>query len=144
MFAEKFAVKLRKKRDEIVLDRGGSQFMHTHANSFISGILYITKPHPRPAHYSAKTPAAGSPSSRTMRCRVITAAIPGCRRMWNPGDMVLYPSYLLHGVPPNEGGQRITIAFNVIPHRLDSLGYKIRLPREERRGRQTGVLGRSR
>ena len=29
-----------------VLDPGGSQFMHTHANSFISGVVYLTRPHP--------------------------------------------------------------------------------------------------
>jgi hypothetical protein len=28
-------------------------------------------------------------------------------------------------VPPNEGGQRISLAFNAIPARLDSWGYTI-------------------
>ena len=42
-----------------------------------------------------------------------------------PGDMVLFPSYLLHEVPRNQGGQRITMAFNAIPDRLDSWGYTV-------------------
>ena len=43
----------------------------------------------------------------------------------DPGDIVFFPSYLMHAVPPNPGGQRITLAFNAIPTRLDSWGYKI-------------------
>ena len=42
-----------------------------------------------------------------------------------PGDMVLFPSYLLHAVPPNQGERRITLSFNAIPVRLDSWGYTI-------------------
>ena len=41
--------------------------------------------------------------------------------------MVLFPSYLLHEVPRNQGAQRITMAFNAIPDRLDSWGYSIGL-----------------
>ena len=37
-----------------------------------------------------------------------------------PGDLVLFPSYLMHAVPPNPGERRITMAFNAIPTRLDS------------------------
>ena len=42
-----------------------------------------------------------------------------------PGDLVLFPSYLYHEVPRNQGEQRITIAFNAIPDRLDCWGYRI-------------------
>ena len=42
-----------------------------------------------------------------------------------PGDIVLLPSYLMHAVPPNPGERRITLAFNAIPSRPDSWGYKI-------------------
>ena len=41
--------------------------------------------------------------------------------------MILFPSYLLHEVPRNQGDQRITLAFNAIPDRLDSWGYTIGL-----------------
>lgn len=109
-----------------VLDHGGSQFMHTHANSFISGIIYITKPHPSTSTIFRKNTGGGEYIFKNdvplNHYSSDTWMLPDVE----PGDMVLYPSYLLHGVPPNEGEQRITIAFNAIPHQLDSLGYKIR------------------
>ncbi|MEE4379273.1 MAG: TIGR02466 family protein [Candidatus Competibacteraceae bacterium] len=109
-----------------VLDHGGNQFMHTHANSFISGIIYITKPHPSTSTIFRKNTGGGEFIFKNdvplNHYSSDTWMLPEVE----PGDMVLYPSYLLHGVPPNEGGKRITIAFNAIPHQLDSLGYKIR------------------
>ena len=45
--------------------------------------------------------------------------------MPEPGDLVLYPSYLMHAVLTNPGGRRITMALNAIPTTLDSWGYKI-------------------
>ncbi len=42
-----------------------------------------------------------------------------------PGDALLFPSWLMHAVPPNPGARRITLAFNAIPTRLDSWGYAI-------------------
>jgi predicted 2-oxoglutarate/Fe(II)-dependent dioxygenase YbiX len=42
------------------------------------------------------------------------------------GDMVLFPSYVMHAVPPNQGERRISLAFNAIPLRLDSWGYVVR------------------
>ena len=42
-----------------------------------------------------------------------------------PGDLLLFPSHLLHEVPANRGAERITLAFNAIPHRLDAWGYAI-------------------
>jgi ectoine hydroxylase-related dioxygenase (phytanoyl-CoA dioxygenase family) len=40
-----------------------------------------------------------------------------------PGDMVLFPSYLMHAVPPNQGERRITLSFNAVPTQLNSWGY---------------------
>jgi len=42
-----------------------------------------------------------------------------------PGDLVLFPSYLMHAVPPNQGSRRITLSFNAIPLQLNSWGYVI-------------------
>ena len=42
-----------------------------------------------------------------------------------PGDAVLFPSYLMHAVPPNAGERRVSLAFNAIPARLDSWGYRV-------------------
>ncbi len=109
-----------------VLETGGSQFMHTHANSFASGILYLTTPDPSANTVFRKTGGGGEfifkndvpldhYSSDTWVLTDVQA-----------GDLLLYPSYLMHGVPPNEGERRVTLAFNAIPHQLDSLGYKVR------------------
>jgi hypothetical protein len=43
----------------------------------------------------------------------------------DPGDLILFPSYLLHEVPVNQGSERVTLAFNAIPHRLDAWGYSV-------------------
>ena len=43
----------------------------------------------------------------------------------NPGDVVLFPSYLMHAVPINPGERRISLAFNAIPTHLDSWGYRV-------------------
>lgn len=111
-----------------VLESGGHQALHSHSNSFVSGIIYLTETHP---------------SSRTVFHRGIggrefifsndnpnAAMGPFNGNKWvspeaKPGDMVLFPSYLLHEVPSNEGRQRMTIAFNAIPDRLDTWGYTV-------------------
>jgi hypothetical protein len=33
--------------------------------------------------------------------------------------------YVLHEVPANAGARRVTLAFNAIPHRLDTWGYGV-------------------
>jgi len=113
-----------------VLEPGGSQSMHAHANSFVSGIIYLT-----PSHPSSNTVFVRNPGGTefTFRHNTSTAEIgPFNAGKYvtpeiEPGDMVLFPSYLLHEVPRNQGGQRITLAFNAIPDRLDSWGYTIGL-----------------
>jgi predicted 2-oxoglutarate/Fe(II)-dependent dioxygenase YbiX len=42
-----------------------------------------------------------------------------------PGDLILFPSHLLHEVPVNKGEERITLAFNAVPNRLDAWGYAL-------------------
>jgi uncharacterized protein (TIGR02466 family) len=126
-----FGEKLRWTVKEMwtnMLENGGSQNMHAHANSFISGIFYLT-----PSHPACKTvfirPPGGSDFS--FRHHTRSAAIgPFNAGKYvlpeaEPGDLVLFPSYLYHEVPRNQGEQRITIAFNAIPDSLDCLGYRI-------------------
>ena len=40
--------------------------------------------------------------------------------------MILFPSFLMHAVPPNQGPRRITMSFNAIPSQLDSWGYVVK------------------
>lgn len=111
-----------------VLETGGHQAMHNHANSFISGVLYLTASDP-----SASTVFMKGPGGRDFafsNANRHTVMGPFNADKWvapdvAPGDMVLFPSYLLHEVPPNQGGQRISLAFNAIPERLDSWGYSM-------------------
>ena len=112
-----------------VLENGGHQAMHNHANSFISGVVYLTATHTGSQTVFMKSPGgsdflfrndhAGMTPSEFNADKWISPAV-------QPGDMVLFPSYLLHAVPPNQGERRISLAFNAIPTQLDSWGYVIR------------------
>lgn len=112
-----------------VLDTGGRQAMHNHANSFASGVAYLT-----PTHPSAQTVFMKSPGGTDFVFKNDHAGMapgPFNADKWvspapEPGDLVLFPSYLMHAVPPNLGERRITLSFNAIPARLDSWGYAIR------------------
>jgi hypothetical protein len=111
-----------------VLQPGGRQALHNHANSFVSGILYLTT-----SDASAQTVFARGMGGPEFVLRNTHADVaPGAydAQKWvapapQPGDLLLFPSWLLHEVPPNAGGERITIAFNAIPHRLDAWGYTL-------------------
>lgn len=113
-----------------VMQTGGSQAIHSHSNSFASGIVFLTE-----TDTSARTVF-----HRDMGVREFVFANAGQdvemgpfnSTKWvappcGPGDLLLWPSYLLHEVPPNEGDVRMTMAFNAIPDRLDSWGYGIHL-----------------
>jgi uncharacterized protein (TIGR02466 family) len=112
-----------------VLDRGGHQAMHNHANSFISGVVYLT-----PTHPGSQTVFMRSPGGTDFLFRNDHQGMTPneyCADKWispapSPGDLILFPSYLMHAVPPNQGERRITLSFNAIPARLESWGYTIR------------------
>jgi hypothetical protein len=111
-----------------VLETGGSQALHAHANSFASGVLYLTASHPACKTVFLRPPGG---SDFSFRHHTRTAAmgpynagkyvLPEAQ----PGDLVLFPSYLYHEVPRNQGDQRITVSFNAIPDSLDCWGYRI-------------------
>ena len=111
-----------------VLDTGGRQAMHNHANSFISGVAYLTRTHPEARTVFMKPPGGTDFSFKNDHAGVETG--PYNADKWismapEPGDVVLFPSFLLHAVPANPGERRISLAFNAIPTHLDSWGYKI-------------------
>ncbi len=112
-----------------VLDTGGRQAMHNHANSFISGVVYLTPTHPSAQTVFMKSPGGHDFSFKNEHQGVTPSAFSADK--WispapEPGDMVLFPSYLMHAVPPNQGERRITLSFNAIPTQLDSWGYVVR------------------
>jgi uncharacterized protein (TIGR02466 family) len=111
-----------------LLEPGGRQAMHNHANSFISGVVYLTPTHPDSSTVFMKSPGGTDFIFRNDHAG--TQAGPYNADKWaspvpDPGDMLLFPSYLMHAVPPNQGERRITLAFNAIPTRLDSWGYSV-------------------
>lgn len=112
-----------------VLDTGGHQAMHNHANSFISGVVYLTPTHPGSTTVFMRSPGGTDFLFRNDHNGMTPSEFNADK--WispqpAPGDMVLFPSYLMHAVPPNQGERRISLAFNAIPTRLDSWGYVIR------------------
>jgi hypothetical protein len=111
-----------------VLDTGGRQAMHNHANSFISGVVYLTPTHADSRTVFMKAPGGTEFAFKNDHQGVSTG--PYNADKWispqpDPGDMLLFPSYLMHAVPRNPGERRITLALNAIPTRLDSWGYAI-------------------
>ncbi|MEJ0037488.1 MAG: TIGR02466 family protein [Gammaproteobacteria bacterium] len=112
-----------------VLETGGHQAMHNHANSFISGVIYLTPTHPGSQTVFMKSPGGTDFMFRNDHKGMTPN--PFCADKWispppQAGDMVLFPSYVMHAVPPNQGERRISLAFNAIPLRLDSWGYVVR------------------
>jgi uncharacterized protein (TIGR02466 family) len=111
-----------------VLDTGGRQAMHNHANSFISGVVYLTPTDPGSCTVFMKSPGGHDFAFKNDHAGT-TAGLYNADK-WispepTPGDLVLFPSYLMHAVPPNAGERRITMALNAIPTRLDSWGYRV-------------------
>ena len=112
-----------------VLDSGGRQAMHNHANSFISGVVYLTPTDPSSQTVFMKSPGGSEFMFRNDHQQVTPNQFSADK--WispqpDPGDLVLFPSYLMHAVPPNQGKRRITLSFNAIPAQLDSWGYSVR------------------
>ncbi len=107
---------------------GGRQSVHNHANCFVSGVLYLSD-----CDASANTVFLRGLGGRDFvfgnsHARAATGPFNADRWIGPPpaaGDLLLFPSYLLHEVPENRGGVRVSLAFNAIPQRLDSWGYAI-------------------
>jgi uncharacterized protein (TIGR02466 family) len=111
-----------------VLQTGASQSLHNHANCFVSGVVY-----PSPVDASSQTVFVRGMGAREFTFRNTHAGStvgPYNADKWiapapQVGDLILFPSYLLHEVPTNQGAVRISLSFNAIPQRLDAWGYGI-------------------
>jgi uncharacterized protein (TIGR02466 family) len=115
-----------------VMETGGFQSIHNHANSITSGVLYLTDAHPSSRIVFSKGLGGTEYVFNNFNRKAAVGPYNGVK--WflpqiSAGDLILFPSYLLHEVPENRGAQRLSIAFNAIPDRLDSSGYTIRLSR---------------
>ena len=130
-----FGEKLRWTVKEMwtnMLETGGSQTLHSHANSFASGIIYLTPSHPACKTVFVRPPGGSDFSFRHHTRSAAMGPFNAGKYVLpeaEPGDLVLFPSYLLHEVPVNLGARRLSLAFNAIPERLDSWGYTLHLSR---------------
>ena len=111
-----------------VLDTGGHQAMHNHANSFVSGVVYLSNTHEAAQTVFMKSPGGSHFAFKNDHAHVTPG--PFSADKWispapSPGDLVLFPSYLMHAVPPNPGPRRVSLAFNAVPERLGRGGEAI-------------------
>jgi uncharacterized protein (TIGR02466 family) len=92
---------------------GGFNAPHTHPGAHWSGVYYVRQP-------TVETGNSGmieflDPRSDLPAWRILQAKAFRSKRKIRPeaGEIVLFPSYLVHWVYPNETGEeRVTIAFN--------------------------------
>lgn len=111
-----------------VMQHGGHQSLHNHANCLISGIVYLTAT--EGCTQTAFVKSMGGLDFKLSNENARTQATAFNAQRWqaphaSAGSAILFPSYLLHEVPPNQGTERITLAFNAIPDRIDSWGYSL-------------------
>lgn len=92
---------------------GGFNAPHTHPGAHWSGVYYVSQP-------EVETGSSGmieflDPRSDLPHWRILEAGAFRPKKKIRPaaGEMVLFPSYLVHWVYPNESKEeRVTVAFN--------------------------------
>jgi len=103
LFAGSWSVRLRP---------GGFHSVHTHPMGWISSALYVAVPD------AAKlgTPPAGHLQFGAPPPELGLAVKPYGEVVPKPGKLALFPSTMWHGTVPFDDGERLTIAFDVIPN----------------------------
>ena len=93
--------------------RGASKRPHTHPGAHWSGVYYVAQPAVAPGNSGMiefVDPRSDLPNWRILKAppfRMKKKLRP------QPGDLILFPSYLVHWVYPNEAEEeRVSIAFN--------------------------------
>jgi uncharacterized protein (TIGR02466 family) len=92
---------------------GGFNAPHTHPGAHWSGVYYVRQPEVETGNSGMiefLDPRSDLPAWRVLQSRAFRS-----KRKIRPeaGEIVIFPSYLVHWVYPNEtGGERVTIAFN--------------------------------
>lgn len=85
---------------------------HNHPNNYLSGVYYVAVPETG-THlvFQDPRPVLIAPATRTLNRITSNASVAQPK----PGRMVIFPSWLRHHVPSNEGTtDRISIAFNLM------------------------------
>ena len=100
---------------------GQHHTMHTHPNSLISGVFYYGEPAPNTPAIKFHKVSGGmnvnqlqaktKPDKRSSKFAWENFSV-----QFEPGLLVIFPSYLFHSVPINESDKiRSSVAFNVVP-----------------------------
>lgn len=92
---------------------GGFNAPHTHPGAHWSGVYYVSQPAVEKSE-SGKIEFL-NPRTDLPNWRILKSPIFGAARKFrpHPGELVLFPSYLVHWVYPNETQEeRVSIAFN--------------------------------
>lgn len=105
---------------------GGSQHMHDHANSLISTIYLVSLAEDAPrTHFHKPVLSVGRPyfeltPQEFNRYNFDYTWLDEARE----GNVILFPSYIKHSVPPNESAEpRITLACNLFPETIGNPNY---------------------
>jgi uncharacterized protein (TIGR02466 family) len=94
-----------------VLQAGGHQTPHQHPLAWLSGVYYAQLPE---ANGDVGEIEFGLPPERIR----ITSAPPTQRVEPRAGRVVIFPAWFYHRTRPfSAGGTRVSIAFDVMPHR---------------------------
>ncbi len=107
----------RRRRDVVFsgawsvrLRAEGHHINHIHSAGWISSAYYVRLPPMAPAD---------APHAGWLKFGEPRLPVPGCGPVkWvepKPGRLVLFPSYLWHGTAPFSAGDRLTVAFDIVP-----------------------------
>ena len=96
---------------------------HSHSNSIISGVFYYGKHIPKTPSIEFHSPfePRNCPGNNLLSTTFNNNSynqynVPIVPINTTPGDLILFPSWLLHSVPPNNTEfNRYSLAFNVVP-----------------------------
>jgi uncharacterized protein (TIGR02466 family) len=114
-----------------ISQKDGYQHLHDHCNAAISGTYYINFNDSTHSRFHVATPHAQTTSFEPI---LLTETVKITD--WNKqtvevrhaeGDLVLFPSWLRHGYPPNPADGRISLSFNVLPKIISSRLYKFEI-----------------
>jgi uncharacterized protein (TIGR02466 family) len=89
-----------------ILNKNETIHQHAHANSYISGVFYFD--------YSSPI-TFQSPQSHKWSFKAEYKNLPIYQITPEPNLLIIFPSWLEHNVNFNNGSDRISIAFNIIP-----------------------------
>jgi uncharacterized protein (TIGR02466 family) len=114
-----------------ISQKDGYQHLHDHCNAAVSGTYYINFNEDSHSRFHVANPHAQLTSFEPI---LLTETVRATD--WNQqtvavghqeGDLVLFPSWLRHGYPPNTADGRVSFSFNALPKIINSRLYKFEI-----------------